>query len=220
MQNLSANIKEIFESIQGEGLYTGQKQIFVRFSKCNLNCKYCDTDFISNKSYSTADLFNILKKMQSDTISFTGGEPLMELDFLIEFLKNYKDKLNKKIYLETNGTLFNHLSKIIDYIDIVAMDIKLKSATGEENNFVNNEKFLEIANKKEVFIKVVYDNNIQDTEIKSVISLAKKQDNTVVLQPKMPIDKDFNVTIAFNKFYNNYKNIRLIPQVHKFLNIM
>ena len=40
-----AKIKEIFSSIQGEGLYIGCKQIFIRFCACNLNCYYCDTDF-------------------------------------------------------------------------------------------------------------------------------------------------------------------------------
>jgi len=40
-----ANILEIFSSIQGEGIYIGYRQLFIRFSGCNLGCKYCDTDF-------------------------------------------------------------------------------------------------------------------------------------------------------------------------------
>ncbi len=39
---IKAKISEIFCSIQGEGLYLGQKQIFVRFAGCNLDCDYCD----------------------------------------------------------------------------------------------------------------------------------------------------------------------------------
>ena len=53
MQNLlTVNIKEIFSSIQGEGPYVGEKHVFVRFCKCNLACKYCDTDFISGNEFS------------------------------------------------------------------------------------------------------------------------------------------------------------------------
>ena len=42
-------ITEIFCSIQGEGLYLGQKQIFVRFAHCNLDCDYCDEPKVKDK---------------------------------------------------------------------------------------------------------------------------------------------------------------------------
>lgn len=221
MQQHNTNIKEIFTSIQGEGPYIGQKHIFVRFCRCNLNCKYCDTDFDIkiSKKYSPFALFDLLKNIDADTISFTGGEPLIEVEFLEEFLKEYKNKLNKKIYLETNGVLYKNLEKIIDFIDIISMDIKLKSASGMEN-FEENEKFLDIASKKEVFIKIVFDKNIKDEEIIKTASIAKKHDSLIILQPKMPMDKDIDIEKIFNKFYKHYKTIRLIPQVHKFLNLL
>lgn len=221
MQQHNTNIKEIFTSIQGEGPYVGQKHIFVRFCRCNLNCKYCDTDFdIKNsKKYSPFALFDLLKNIDTDTISFTGGEPLIEVEFLKEFLKEYKNKLNKKIYLETNGVLYKNLEKIIDFIDIISMDIKLKSASDMEN-FNENEKFLDIASKKEVFIKIVFDKNIKDEEIIKTTSIIKKYNSLIILQPKMPMDKDTDIEKIFNKFYKHYKNIRLIPQVHKFLNLL
>lgn len=221
MQQHNTNIKEIFTSIQGEGPYVGQKHIFVRFCRCNLNCKYCDTEFdIKNsKKYSPFALFDLLKNIDTDTISFTGGEPLIEVEFLEEFLKEYKNKLNKKIYLETNGVLYKNLEKIIDFIDIISMDIKLKSASGMEN-FDENEKFLDIASKKEVFIKIVFDKNVKDEEIIKTTSIIKKYNSLIILQPKMPMDKDTDIEKIFNKFYKHYKNIRLIPQVHKFLNLL
>ena len=219
MQN--TYIKEIFSSIQGEGLYVGQKHIFVRFCKCNLACKFCDTDFnIKNaKEYSIDELYEILKPLDSDVISFTGGEPLLDVDFLNDFLKEYKDKLNKKIYLETNGTCFEELKKIIDYIDIIAMDIKLKSATGQENSFFENEEFIKTALNKELFIKIVFDENISEEEIIKTSSLAKKYNLKLILQPKMPINKNLNIENIFEKFYLNYHNVFLIPQTHKFLNL-
>lgn len=218
-----ANIKEIFTSIQGEGPYVGQKHIFVRFCKCNLKCAFCDTNFDvkSSKEYSTVDLYEQLKEIDCDTISFTGGEPLSDVDFLIEFLKEYKEKLNKKIYLETNGTLTQELFKIIKYIDIVSMDIKLASVTKQRSNFVKNKEFIKIANanNKEIFIKVVFDENITQKEIKMSVELAKEYDNLLVLQPKMPFNKEIDFNNIYNKFYSLYKNVRLIPQTHKFLNV-
>ena len=219
MQTQLAKIKEIFTSIQGEGPYIGQKHVFVRFSRCNLNCKFCDTDFSSNlKEYSVDELYNYLKNIDCEVISFTGGEPLVEVNFLEEFLKKYYKKLNKKIYLETNGTLYKELGKIIDYVDIVAADIKLKSATNQPNRFLDNDKFLKIASQKEAFIKVVFNSKITEDEIKDTIKIAKKYNLEVILQPEMPI-KNNNLVEVFNIFYSKYKKIRLIPQVHKFLNI-
>ncbi len=216
------DIKEIFTSIQGEGPYIGQKHVFVRFCDCNLNCKFCDTDFSKkgSKKYTKEELFDVLSAINADVVSFTGGEPLLNADFLLKFLKEFKAKLNKKIYLETNGTLYKELKKVINYVDTVSADIKLKSATGQDSRFCDNEKFLKIASEKDFFIKIVFDKNIKQEEILSSLKLAKKYNALVVLQPKMPQDEDLNTEELFEEFYAVYKNVRLIPQMHKFLNLL
>lgn len=217
----TTKIKEIFTSIQGEGPYIGQKHIFVRFCKCNLNCAFCDTDFNIETAlgYNIDELAKKLQKIDCEVISFTGGEPLLDVEFLKSFLQKYKDKLGKKIYLETNGTMVEELDEIIDFVDIVSMDIKLKSATNQINKFKINEEFLKKALKKEVFIKIVFDKNISEDEINFCATLAKKYDVLLILQPKMPMEKDIELDKIFDKFYKIHKNTRLIPQVHKFLNL-
>ncbi len=215
-----AKIKEIFESIQGEGILVGLKQIFVRFAGCNLNCAYCDTNTDDNvMELIEEELFDKVKKMDSTSISLTGGEPLLHVDFIKSFLTKYKKYLNKEIYLETNGTLCENLAEIIDLVDVVAMDVKIESATGEVNNFDLNKQFLEIA-KDKVFIKVVFDKNITEDEIENILYLAKESDAPLILQPKTPIDDDIDLLEIYNKFYENYQDTRLIPQTHKFLGVI
>lgn len=217
-------IKEIFESAQGEGPYVGYNQLFLRFTKCNLDCNYCDTDFITElNEYTPEELADIVKKHNNvHSVSLTGGEPLTEVDFLSEFLP----LVDKKIYLETNGTLYKNLEKVIDNVDIISMDLKLHSASGNGDLFEVHQHFIEtvINAKKEIYLKVVFDENITENEIENSIKLAKDNNILLVLQPKMDgnvlnLKSDF-IHYIYYKFTQQYHNVRLIPQVHKFLNLL
>ena len=221
MQN-KVLIKEIFQSIQGEGIYVGVNQLFIRFSKCNLNCKYCDTDFKTDlREYGAEELAKIVNDYKNiHSVSLTGGEPLLDCDFLIEFLP----LVNKKIYLETNGVLYENLKRVINYIDIISMDIKLPSCTFGMDYFNEHEKFIQVSEGKEIFLKVVFDENITDEEIEKCCEIANKYNLPLILQPKMngeilELKSDF-INEIFYKFVKKCQNTRLIAQMHKFLNII
>jgi len=218
----TCKITEIFESIQGEGLYVGEKHLFIRLFGCNLACKYCDTNIPDNNKtvvLTKSALFEEIKHYSAETVSFTGGEPLLQSEFLRDFLFEYKNSLKKKIYLETNGSLPYNLRDVIDFVDVVSMDIKLESATGEKNDFSVSDEFLLVARDTDVFAKVVFDENITDKEIGELANLGIKHGIEIILQPKMPIAKRLDIAGVFRKLYGKYSRIRLIPQVHKFLNL-
>jgi 7-carboxy-7-deazaguanine synthase len=226
-------IKEIFTSIQGEGPHIGVKQLFIRFCDCNLNCDYCDTN--ANEDYIELTPEELKKEIENfdlksiHSISLTGGEPLIWADFLLEFLpylKLMKNAFNGKIYLETNSTLKDNLEKIIDYIDIISADIKLPSSSGIESSFAIHDEFFKVAKKynKEIFAKIVFDENILTDEISHCLKLAEKYNLPLILQPKsiedkVSVDKD-KIFEVFNKFLAHYPNTKVIPQVHKFLGVM
>ena len=221
--NNKAKIKETFASIQGEGPYIGYKQLFIRFCGCNLNCNYCDTDYsaISNyKEYDPTELANeVIKHKDIHSVSLTGGEPLLSVEFLKEFLP----KLNNKIYLETNATLPEKLLEVKPYIDIISADIKLESATGIKDSSILHDKFFEACKGVETFAKVVFNDKITQSEIDICSKLAIKHNIPLILQPEMN-GNNFTSNPAkyqeiFDKFLSNYQNVRLIPQVHKFLNV-
>ena len=219
-------IKEIFESVQGEGPYIGFKQLFIRFCNCNLKCNYCDTEFSADEyfeEFSAQELADYIKKFDLKnihSISLTGGEPLLSVDFLKEFLPLTGGSM---IYLETNATLADKLSEIIDFVDIIAADIKLESASGIKDSYKFHDKFFGAAKQKECFAKIVFNENISDEEVKKCCDLASKYNIELILQPEMLNNQPSADTIfcqqVLDKFLKYYKKTRLIPQVHKFLNI-
>ena len=218
-------VKEIFTSIQGEGPYVGYKQLFIRLCGCNLNCAYCDTDFsteINNsQNYSVQELVDICNQnTDCHSVSLTGGEPLLHTNFINELSNNCK----LPFYLESNGTLPDKLKEVIDNITYIAADIKLPSATGLKPFWDEHEEFFNIASQKELFAKTVFDKNINEFEIHRITHLCKKYDIELILQPMMKgkypcVDSEFMQNILDKCTKIHYKT-RLIPQVHKFIDVI
>lgn len=216
-------IKEIFESIQGEGPYVGYKQLFVRFCNCNLKCNYCDTEFSSESDFEEYNPCELAEKINRynnvHSVSLTGGEPLLAS----EFLKDMMPLVNKKFYLETNATLAEKFLDVKPFIDIVSADIKLESATGIKNSYKFHDKFFENCKGVETFAKIVFNNEISDNEITNCCELGKKYNIELILQPEMKgdimtVSSEFAAEIL-DKFLAKYDKVRLIPQVHKFLDV-
>jgi len=218
---MKGRISEVFDSVQGEGLYIGERQLFVRFFGCNLRCKFCDTKLDGFKEYEPQELLRELKLYEDDyhSVSFTGGEPLLQKDFLKETLRLTRED-GFRNYLETNGTLPDELGEVIDYLDIVAMDVKLPSSTGEFPYWRIHKKFLKTASHKEVFVKIVICKSTHIEDIINAFDLIKGINPavTVVFQP------DSNDTsFALDSKIESYKMLCedhllsgcTIPQVHK-----
>ena len=107
--NLSVN--EIFYSLQGEGGRTGEPSIFIRLSRCNLACSFCDTDFESGKTMSLSEILAEIEQYPCRWIIWTGGEPTLQLcDQAVDFFK----QKGYKQAIETNGT--RKVPHGIDYI--------------------------------------------------------------------------------------------------------
>ncbi len=218
---MKGKITEVFDSIQGEGIYLGERQLFVRFFGCNLNCKYCDTKIDCFTEYEPEELLEEIKLYQDKyhSISFTGGEPLLQIDFLKDVLKLVR-RDNFKNYLETNGTLPDVLEQIIEDIDIVAMDIKLPTSTGLDNFWHKHRKFLEIASRKEVFLKSVICESTQEPDLLIALDLIKEINKSVVfvLQPNSAEDSE-NLRHKIESFRDicikHHITSCIIPQMHK-----
>lgn len=222
---MKAKIAEIFDSVQGEGLYLGEKQIFVRFFDCNLKCSFCDTKLDRFMEYEPQELFREIKLYRNryHSISFTGGEPLLYKDFLKEILK-LTSKHGHKHYLETNGTLAAELEELIEHIDIVAMDLKLPSSTGMGEFWDKHRSFLKVARRKEVFLKTIICKSTEENDLKQALELIKEVSpgSILILQPNSNENHG-----ALNEKLSKFKKICgqervtacVIPQIHKIVGV-
>jgi organic radical activating enzyme len=220
---MNAKICEVFKSIQGEGLYRGVDQVFVRFFGCNLECSFCDTKLQSFQDISLPELLEQINSFNGyDYVSLTGGEPLLQEDFVGVLAKALKEE-KKKVYLETNGILHEQLDKVIENIDVIAMDFKLPSSTGLKDFWYHHREFLKIAQRKEVFVKAVVglSTRIEDVRIALAVIQEVNPDISLVLQPENPHEGLLNEKLRyFDKVCRERKvRVEIISQLHKELGI-
>ena len=96
-------INEIFSSLQGEGFWTGTPMVFIRFSGCNLQCPFCDTDHSGSVEMAVEDIVAESLRIGNGCgrVCVTGGEPSLQLDaVLVEALHD----AGFRVHAETNGT--------------------------------------------------------------------------------------------------------------------
>ena len=231
---MKAPIIEIFSSFQGEGLLIGQRQIFVRFAGCNLNCNYCDTnDSKSEKSGKlmtpemVTEEINKILTPDCKAISFTGGEPSLYPDFINEVSKNF----NLSIMLETNGTLPDNID-LLNKLDIVSLDIKLPEhfdGDFDEEIFLNEIKSLNLLREKSinVYCKVVILPSTKIKSFKEVVeklseNISSKSNLKIIIQPSSPLGEWKNINyrlFEFSEVVGQYFEVSTIPQIHKILDI-
>ncbi|MBF2064210.1 MAG: 7-carboxy-7-deazaguanine synthase QueE [Calothrix sp. C42_A2020_038] len=253
----TARLVEVFSAIQGEGFNVGTRQIFIRFALCDLRCHFCD----SANTWNTPDtcrierspgsrdfevhsnpitLFMLLEwiKRQNipnlhDSISLTGGEPLLHASFLVEFLPLVRSATRLPIYLETGGHRTEQLAMVLPYLDSVGMDFKLESVSGEKR-FPEHASFLKLCNDSqvEVFVKIIVSDQTDVAELQQAAQLVADTNPLIpiFLQPVTPLaspvhtDKYITapspdqVLVWQGIMKRIVKQVRVIPQTHKMLN--
>ena len=165
MKNLDTRYYAKIHSIESFGTVDGPGIRFVLFLQgCHLKCKYChnrDTWDINGGEYkSLDDIFEKIMKYKNyihpnGGVTVTGGDPLLQVKFLIELFKKLK-KENIHTCIDTSGmvALTDDIKDLLSLTDLVLLDIK----------HINTEKCKELVgfnNEKELaFAKYLSDNNI------------------------------------------------------------
>ena len=256
----TARLIEVFSAIQGEGLNVGTRQIFIRFAICDLRCHFCDSahtwnapdscrierspglrDFeIHSNPVSVPMLIEWVERQNlpslHDSISLTGGEPLLHAAFLAQFLPQLRNTTKLPIYLETGGHRPEQLSMILPYLDCVGMDLKLPSVSGE-NYWQEHTEFLQLCSNAnlETFVKIIVSQRTDPSELErsGMLVAGVSQDIPLCLQPDTPLaeSEQFSATpvvapspeqvLEWQSLMKQFvKQVRVIPQTHKMLNQM
>ena len=231
-----ARVSEIFTSIEGEGIFVGKKTMFIRLSGCHLKCRWCDTKYAlpldSGTDYQIDEIKDlIIKELRPFTykVNFTGGEPLLQTEAVIELADFIKKQTNLKTYMESSCFDSELFSKVLPYIDICKIEFKTDDSNVVEdeeydNLLLNEIRCLELAveSNKATYIKIVVTNSTNLESFKNLVYKISKRIKPsdilgFIIQPSFGIDQP-----TVNKLLDTYDivepmfpEVRIIPQLHK-----
>jgi organic radical activating enzyme len=248
------NFVEVFSSVQGEGPHVGASTLFVRLGGCDLRCRWCDSPHTWKPAAScriqTARHAEAFREVPNPVaveaiaaaaetlelgahafVSLTGGEPLLQPEVVRALAERMRGR-GPRIHLETHGLATAALERVIDAVDVVAMDWKPASDVRREGEswkspradfHAEHEAFLRVAARApEVFAKLVVTPATRDDEVlEAARCIARAAPRTLlVLQPVTPrggvaerprAERLLGLAAAASRLL---ADVRVIPQTH------
>ena len=204
--------KGSIESIETLGLLDGPGiRTVVFLNGCKLRCKYCHNPEMFTKKEDNYTPEELVKKIVKNKpyfknnggVTFSGGEPLLQSNYIIECAKLLK-KENIHIAIDTAGVGNGNYDELLKYIDLVLLDIKhtdkegYKNITGREMKEIND--FIKSLNKsnKKVWIRQVIVPGIMDNEKNIKLGIPYPYED------KREMDKE-NCKKLYQLFLNKYQ---------------
>lgn len=187
-------IKGSIDSIESMGLVDGPGIRTVIFMNgCKLRCKYCHNPemwTMKEKNITPQELVEKIKRFKpyyrrnNGGVTFSGGEPLLQYEFLLETCKLLK-KENIHIALDTAGVGLGEYDELLKYIDLILLDIKHTNPDNYKDltshNIEESLEFIKAINRnnKKVWIRQVIVPNLMDNDeyIESLVEYLKKINN-------------------------------------------
>src|SRR5437764_4240270 len=134
-EHKTLTINEIYESIQGESTWAGERCVFVRLTFCDLRCNYCDTEyaFYEGKKQRLNEIVDLVRGFDCPLVEITGGEPLLQKNVLP--LMSILCEAGHIVLLETSGA--HDISKVDPRVHRI-MDLKTPGSGEVEKNLWSN----------------------------------------------------------------------------------
>lgn len=227
-------VVEIFNSIDGEGIRTGELTTFVRLWGCNLRCVYCDTRYsycqeneeaIPYKEMAIEEIIKECDKYDTDNITLTGGEPLIHLD--VKYLLKALSEAGYNVNVETNGSVpirsyYNTAGYQEKGYENVWFTVDYKSPSSTMNDKMNIDNFdVKANNWHNVVYKFVVGSKEDLMKAKDIIEnyiLTETDNNNVIYFSPIFGDIEPKEIVEFmqeHKLFNAKTPIRCQVQLHK-----
>jgi organic radical activating enzyme len=211
-------VTEVFRSIMGEGAYVGALSIFIRFSRCNLRCHFCDTKYSwgPGRLVEVKELASKVRELlPAELVVFTGGEPLLQNN--AELLKLCRTLKKEKILIETNGTIAPE-PELINAIDVWSISPKLKNS-GQR---VEYKRLRWVKKTRDWYFKFVVIEPEKDLpDIKRFVEAHRIPHSAVFLQPaNAPRENYLKKARGLAEYcMKNGLKFRVVPQLHVILGV-
>lgn len=196
-------VSETFYSIQGEGPTMGFPAVFLRLTGCNLLCQsktwLCDTIEVwregLTKSFDqvlSKDLLNAFTRVNKVHLVITGGEPLLQKERIVEYIKWLDNRLGfiPYIEIETNGTILPH-NEIRSMINQWNVSFKLSNSGEPYSKRINDVALRWFNNRPNAYFKLVVAN---EGDVIEILQDYYINPSKIILMPAGATQEELNIT--------------------------
>ncbi len=221
-------INEIFESIEGEGKYSGIPTIFIRTQGCGIKCLWCDSkntwDINKGKEIKVDDILEFCN-CKIRRVSITGGDPMLqdleELNSLVIGLH----ELGKIVNLEHSGKVDPNLN-LIKTFDQICIDIKPPSsgveATESDIRYINEILSVSVEPQLKCVVKDIVDLEFYSNIFKDQKNIKFRYTYSTfspMFDDNMTISNIGDKLISYSNKYSFGYSSRIGIQIHKILGL-
>jgi len=233
---LKVRLFEVFTSVEGEGLFYGTKTLFVRLAGCPFTCFYCDTpEALPPDSGTEYDMDSACRLVDQSLapntfkVNFTGGDPLLQHRAVAELARHVQ---SKKIptYLESSCFDSARFDHVLPFIDIVKIELKTR-----DSGFADDRHYGDLVENAVTCLRSATSSG-KKTYVKIVVSARTAPDDFgelagrvfdvttdgisgFVIQPTYGAEEPSLEQLMgfYDLAYPRYPDVRIVPQLHKFI---